>query len=263
MICRDIAAHRHAQLLAALLDHAELPWRAGEFPPLAHWLLFPPDARQSLIGTDGHPARADGGLPRRMWAGSRVRFLRPILLGDTVERRTTVVSEVDKAGKSGPMRFVTLSHVLSVNGAVAAEEEQSIVYRAAAPAEASARPPAPGTVADVPAVARQLSLGPVELFRFSALTFNAHRIHYDRDYARSEEGYPGLVVHGPYIATLLMDHFMRHRPHGTVRAFSFKALRPIFDGESFTLGLTEDAKGADLVAIDAAGGIATQARIDL
>lgn len=263
MIDRDIASPRQARLLASLLDHTDAPWCAGEFPPLAHWLLFPPDARQSLIGSDGHPARPDGGLPRRMWAGSRVRFLRPIRLGETVERRTTVASEVDKVGKSGAMKFVTLSHLLSVNGEFAIEEDQGIVYRAAVPAGTSARPLAPDTVADIPPVARRLSVGPVELFRFSALTFNAHRIHYDRDYARNEEGYPGLVVHGPYLATLLMDHFLRHRPQSAVRGFSFRALRPIFDGEAFTLGLTEDAGGADLVAIDAAGGIATQARIDL
>lgn len=259
----DIASDRHARLLAALLDHTVTPWRAGEFPPLAHWLLFPPDVRQSLIGPDGHPARPADGLPRRMWAGSRIRFLRPVRLGETVERQTTVVSEVDKTGKSGAMKFVTLSHLLSVNGRIAIEEEQSIVYRAAAPAGIPAHPPVPDTVADVPAVARRLSIGPVELFRFSALTFNAHRIHYDREYAQAKEGYPGLVVHGPYIATLLMDHFMQHRPQCAVRAFSFKALRPIFDGDTFTLGLTEDADGADLVAIDSSGGIATQARIDL
>lgn len=264
----DIASDRHARLLAALLDHTVTPWRAGEFPPLAHWLLFPPDVRQSLIGPDGHPARPPDDLPRRMWAGSRIRFLRPVRLGDTVERRTTVVSEVDKTGKSGAMKFVTLSHLLSVSGRIAIEEEQSIVYRAAALAGTPARPPAPDTVADGPApapdtVTRQLSIGPVELFRFSALTFNAHRIHYDREYAQAKEGYPGLVVHGPYIATLLMDHFMQHRPRSSVRAFSFKALRPIFDGETFTLRLTEDADGADLVAIDASGGIATQARIGL
>lgn len=263
MTATDIAAHRHAHLLAALLDHDTPPWQPGAIPPLAHWLLFPPDVQQSAMGVDGHPARTDDSLPRRMWAGGRLRFLAPISFGASVERVTEILSETDKTGRSGRMRFVTLRHRLSVDGQAVIEEEQDIVYREASAPGTSARPSPPETVAAAPAVARQVQAGPVDLFRFSALTFNAHRIHYDRKYAMEEEGYPALVVHGPYIATLLMDHYLRYRPAAAVKGFSFRAQRPIFDIDPFTLGLVEDEGGAALVAIDVAGGVAMQARVDL
>ena len=252
---RDVAAARQAHLLAALLDHETPPWRAGELPPLAHWLLFPPDTRQSGIGPDGHPLREDDGLPRRMWAGSRVRFLAPILLGREVERETSPIAVNDKQGRSGRMRFATLRHLLKVDGQVCVEEEQDIVYREAG--RNGARLP-PETVTPAPPVTRVVTIDPVQLFRFSALTFNAHRIHYDLPYTRDVEGYPGLVVHGPFIATLLMDHFLRHAPAAQVASFSFRAQRPIFAGEPFTLGLS----GRDLAAVDHAGGLAMQARVE-
>ena len=251
----DIAAARQAHLLAALLDHDTPPWRPGELPPLAHWLLFPPDARQSGIGPDGHPLREDDGLPRRMWAGSRVRFLAPIMLGSEVERETSAIAVNDKQGRSGRMRFVTLRHVLKVDGQVCVEEEQDIVYREAG---RNGAPPPPETMTPAPPVARVVTIDPVQLFRFSALTFNAHRIHYDLPYTQDVEGYLGLVVHGPFVATLLMDHFLRHTPAVQVASFSFRAQRPIFAGEPFTLGLT----GCDLTAIDHAGGLAMQARVE-
>lgn len=255
----DVAAARQAHLLAALLDHDTLPWRPGELPPLAHWLLFPPDTRQSAIGSDGHPMRKDDGLPRRMWAGSRVRFLAPILLGSEVERETSAIAVNDKQGRSGRMRFVTLRHLLKVNGHVCVEEEQDIVYREAG---RNGAPPPPEALTAAPPVSRIVTIDPVKLFRFSALTFNAHRIHYDLPYTRDVEGYPGLVVHGPFIATLLMDHFLRDAPAAQVSSFSFRAQRPIFAGEPFTLGLSPEDNGGDLMAIDHAGGLAMQARVE-
>lgn len=258
----DIATARQVELLAALLDHACPPWRPGELPPLAHWLLFPPGARQSAIGVDGHPLREDAGLPRRMWAGSRVRFAAPIPIGAELVRETEPISAVDKSGRSGRMRFVTLRHRLHSGGTLAIEEEQDIVYREAAAPGASARPPAPDMRVTPPPVARRVKADPVALFRFSALTFNAHRIHYDRDYARDAEGYPALVVHGPYLATLLMDQFLRHRPAAAVTGFSFRAMRPVFDTDPFTLGLVEDKTGAALQVIDSVGGVAMPARVD-
>ncbi|HWV13587.1 MAG TPA: acyl-CoA dehydrogenase, partial [Sphingobium sp.] len=256
----DIAAPRQAHLLAALLDHDKAPWAPGELPPLAHWLLFPPDTRQSGMGPDGHPTREDDGLPRRMWAGSRVRFLAPILLGSEVERETSAIAVNDKQGRSGRMRFVNLRHLLKVDGQACIEEEQDIVYREAG---RNGAPPPPETLAPAPPVARAVTIDPVQLFRFSALTFNAHRIHYDLPYTRDVEGYPGLVVHGPFIATLLMDHFLRNVPGTQVASFSFRAQRPIFAGEPFTLGLSPEDKGGDLMAIDHAGGLAMQARVDI
>lgn len=257
----DVAAARHVHLLAALLDYETPPWRPDELPPLGHWLLFPPDTRQSGLGADGHPARDDDSLPRRMWAGSRVRFIDTILLGSKVERETATIAQEEKIGRSGKMKFVTLRRRLSVDGALRIEEEQDIVYREAA--KGSAVPLAPDRQAVRPLIARQVTADPVQLFRFSALTFNAHRIHYDLPYATDVEGYPGLVVQGPYIATLLMDHYLRHRPGAAVAGFSFRAQRPVFAGQPFTLGLTPDDAGGDLIAIDAAGGPAMQARIDI
>lgn len=256
----DIAAARHADLLAALLDHQHPPWRAGELPPLGHFLLFPPDARQSRMGPDGHPARDDSALPRRMWAGSRIRFLAPIPLGSTVERETVVMSETEKTGRSGRMLFVTLQHRLSVNGLACIVDEQDIVYRE--PGKNGAPPP-PAELATVPPVTQSITADPVQLFRFSALTFNAHRIHYDLPYTVEVEGYPGLVVHGPYLATLLMDLFLRQHPGAQIDKFSFRAQRPIFAGEPFVLGLTADETGGNLVVIDHAGGMAMQARADI
>lgn len=255
----DIAAARHAHLLAALLDHETPPWRTGELPPLAHWLLFPPDTRQSGIGQDGHPIREDDGLPRRMWAGSRVRFLTPITLGSEVVRESSQIAMTDKQGRSGRMRFVTLRHELSVDGIIRVEEEQDIVYREAG---RNGAPPPPERRTDMPPLVRSVTADPVQLFRFSAITFNAHRIHYDLPYSRDVEGYPGLVVHGPFIATLLMDHFLRYNPAAQVTGFSFRAQRPIFAGEAFTLGFSPEEKGGALMAIDQAGGLAMQARVE-
>lgn len=264
IVTTDIAAHRQAHLLAALLDHDVPPWRPDELPPLGHWLLFPPDVRQSGLGGDGHPARQDNaGLPRRMWAGGRIRFLAPVPLGSIVKRESDILSEADKTGKSGHMRLITLRHRLSVDGVPSIEEEQDIIYREAPAPGASARLPPPTAPVEPPAVSRLFRADPAGLFRFSALTFNAHRIHYDRDYATRQEGYPALVVHGPYVATLLLDQYLRHRSAAAIGSFSFRAVRPIFDTDPFTLGLTEDEEGADLIAIDAAGGVAMQARVDL
>lgn len=263
LIQTDTPMPRTYQLLAALLDHTDPPWPMGEVPPLGHWLLFTPDALQSDLGDDGHPQREDDGLPRRMWAGGRIRFFGPLPMGTMVTRETIVSSAVDKLGKSGPMRFVTLTHRLSIEGRLAIEEEQDLVYRRAAlPGAGTTRPLPPDQAALMPHVSRMHCANPVDLFRFSALTFNAHRIHYDRAYATVTEGYPGLVVHGPYVATLLMDHYLRQHAGEPISSFQFRAQRPIFEGEPFTLGLNEKTSGAELTAIDAAGGVAMQARIE-
>lgn len=257
----DVASFRQAELLAALLDHRDPPWRPGELPPLGHWLLFPPATAQSGLGADGHPARGDTALPRRMWAGSRVRFLAPVLLGGEVSRETTEVSATEKTGRSGRMLFVTLRHRISAGGTVLIDEEQDIVYREAA-VGSTAPPPPEGPGPALPPVVRHVRADTIQLFRYSALTFNSHRIHYDRPYATGVEGYPALVVHGPYIATLLMDLFLRQHPGALVTGFSFRAMRPVFDTDPFTLGLTEDAGGGDLLAIDSHGQAAMKARID-
>lgn len=252
----DIATAAPLVGLAALLDHDAAP--PATVPPLGHWLYFLPDARQSAIGDDGHPRRGDNGLrppvplPRRMWAGGRVEFFAPVAVGAALTRVTTIAAIRAKRGASGDLLFVTLQHDIAADGVPAIREEQDLVYRAAA--TASAAPPAPSPVDPEPADAvRRVTADPVLLFRYSALTFNAHRIHYDRDYARDVEGYAGLVVHGPLIATLLIDHARREMPGLTPARFSFRAEAPLIDGTPFDLCLARESSGARLWARDATG----------
>lgn len=265
----DVATAAPLAGLAALLDHDVSPWEAGMVPPLGHWLYFLPTARQSAIGEDGHPRRDEHGLlppvplPRRMWAGSRIDFLSPIPVGAALTRATTIDAIKPKRGASGDLLFVTLRHEISANGAPAIREEQDIVFREAAraaPAPAAAATAAAAEPAPEPVDAvRRIAPDPVLLFRYSALTFNAHRIHYDRDYAVGVEGYAGLVVHGPLIATLLMDHGLRA---GLVpRSFTFRAEAPLVDGVPFDLCLVRGGDGARLWARDAAGRTAMHANL--
>ncbi len=269
----DVAHATPALALAATLDHAPGDWPAGrELPPLWHWLYFLPLRRQSDIDLDGHPRR--GGfmppvpLPRRMWAGSQFHFHAPLRIGDALRRISSIESISDKTGRSGRLVFVKVRHEVFCNdGADAAITEfQDIVFR-----DAPAPAPAPGAAAAAtlqPAPAEALwqhTLVPdaVLLFRYSALTFNGHRIHYDRPYATAVEGYPGLVVHGPLIATLLLDALHREVPDAPVRGFAFKALRPSFDGQPLRLCGTPAADGRSLHlwAGDERGSLAMDAHV--
>lgn len=230
--------------MAATLE-AELD-PPDELPPLWHWMYnFLPMVRAGEVGADGHPKR--GGflppvpLPRRMWAGSRVRFLRPIRIGDAMTRSSTIDDVQIKTGRSGTLVFVTLSHRFSVAGTSAIEEQQDVVYREAAPAQPAAAAPAERAAPVDTQFERQMTPDPVLLFRYSALTFNGHRIHYDRSYATGVEGYPGLVVHGPLIATLLADLARRHLPGSRLTEFEFRAIKPLFDLHPFSLCGRRDA----------------------
>jgi 3-methylfumaryl-CoA hydratase len=216
-------------------------------PPLWHWLYFLPLARQSEIGPDGHPRR--GGflppvpLPRRMWAGSQFEFRAPLRLGDVLQRSSTIVDVSGKSGRSGELVFVKVRHELRCNGAAepALVEFHDIVYRDAQ--RPDDLPPPPQAAAEGAAWQRELRPDEVLLFRYSALTFNGHRIHYDRPYATQVEGYPGLVVHGPLIATLLLDLLRRHAPQAELASFRFKALRPTFDGRPMRVNGAPQADG--------------------
>jgi 3-methylfumaryl-CoA hydratase len=226
--------------LNATLDHPAMAVDTGTpLPPLWHWLFFLPLHRHSELGPDGHARR--GGflppvpLPRRMWAGSQFEFHQPLRVGDAVQRSSTIVEVHSKQGRSGPLVFVKVRHELRREGAAvpAITEFHDIVYREA---------PQPGEAAPPPQAApagaewqREVVPDDVLLFRYSALTFNGHRIHYDRRYATEVEGYPGLVVHGPLIATLLLDLLRREQPGAELASFRFKALRPSFDGRPLRL----------------------------
>ncbi|MDR7376202.1 3-methylfumaryl-CoA hydratase [Rhodoferax ferrireducens] len=244
----DIATATPYAALSATLDWpAERPAAGTPLPSLWHWLYFLPLHRQSDIGPDGHAKR--GGfmppvpLPRRMWAGSDFVFHSPLRVGDTLERTSTIADVQEKTGRSGSLIFVKVRHEVRRNGAsaVALTEHHNIVYRAAASPDDVAPPPAlaPATAA----WSRAIVPDDVLLFRYSALTFNGHRIHYDRQYVTTVEGYPGLVVHGPLIATLLMDLLRRQMPDARVQQFAFKAVRPTFDIHPFSVHGQPSADG--------------------
>jgi 3-methylfumaryl-CoA hydratase len=237
-VVRDTIGATPVVALNATLDHAPLAVAPGmALRPLWHWLYFLPLHRQGEIGPDGHARR--GGflppvpLPRRMWAASQLEFRAPIRVDDRVERRSTIVAVTTKEGRSGPLVFVTVRHEVRCNGNVepALVELHDIVYREARqPGDAE---PAPQRAPAEAPWRREIAADPVLLFRYSALTFNGHRIHYDRRYVTEVEGYPGLVVHGPLIATLLLDLVRREHPDAEVAAFRFKAIRPTFDLQPF------------------------------
>jgi 3-methylfumaryl-CoA hydratase len=238
-------------------------------PPLWHWLYFLPLSRHSELGADGHPRR--GGflppvpLPRRMWAGGRLRWARdnPLTVGDAIQRISRIESVTHKAGRSGDLLFVLVKHEVHNAQGLALTEEHDIVYRAAAqPGD-----PQPTPVAAEQGAAWQREIVPddVLLFRYSALTFNGHRIHYDRRYVTEVEGYPGLVVHGPLIATLLADLVRRHAPGAFMQRFEFKAVRPSFDPHPLRVNAqpSADGKTVRLWAQDHEGWLTMQATADL
>lgn len=264
----DVATAWPVLALAATLDRPEAPPRPGDpVPPGWHWLYFLEAKPASELGRDGHP-RLGGFLPpvgevRRMWAGGRIEFRRPLRIGDAIRRHSEILSIQPKTGRSGKMIFVTVRHTVSAAGETAVVEDHDIVYRepavpGAAPREAS---PAHAAPRNAP-WRRELIADPVMLFRYSALTFIGHRIHYDLDYCRQEEGYPGLVVHGPLQTLLLLDLCRRHdsRP---VRKIDYRALHPLFHFECITVNGTPSADGAtaELWTANAAGSYAMRATV--
>ena len=260
----DTVGPTPVQALHATLDHAALPVEPGSvLPPLWHWLYFLPLHRQSEIGPDGHARR--GGflppvpLPRRMWAGSQFEFRSAVRVGDTVARTSTIDDVTAKEGRSGKLVFVKVRHELRCNGATdpAIVEFQDIVYREAKRPDDVEPPPlaAPAGAA----WQREIVPDDVLLFRYSALTFNGHRIHYDRRYATEVEGYPGLVVHGPLIATLLLDLLRRNAPEAEVASFRFRAVRPTFDLHPFTLNGQRQGTEVKLWAQDHEGWLTMDA----
>jgi 3-methylfumaryl-CoA hydratase len=274
--------------LSATLDRDDpYPAPGTLVPPLWHWLYFLPQHQQSQLGADGHAQR--GGflppvpLPRRMWAGGRLQWQagNPLVVGDAVQRVSRIAQVSHKTGRTGDLVFVLVKHEILNASGIALTEEHDIVYRAnaaptlgaggSAPAPAGARAPRDGPLTPDPSLAQnaawsmQISPDDVLLFRYSALTFNGHRIHYDRRYVTQVEGYPGLVVHGPLVATLLVDLLRRHMPQAIVSGFEFRALRPMFDTAPFTLHGKPGADGntVELWSEDHEGWLTMQATATL
>jgi 3-methylfumaryl-CoA hydratase len=260
----DLATQDTVAGVAAWLDHRDPPWPPAALPPLGHWFCFLPRPLQSELGEDGHPKL--GGflplipLPRRMWAGSRIEFLRPAALSRPLRQQTTITDIALKTGASGAFVKLTLTKTVFDGEAMAIREEQDLVYREAAVVGATplAQPAEQPKACDYQ---RTVTPDPKLLFRFSALTANAHRIHYDRDYARDVEGYPDLVVHGPMQAVLLIDHYLRNSPEAEVAHFTCRAQRPLFNGSDFVLKERRIEDGAMLWTEDAMGRTCMEARI--
>lgn len=222
---------------AATLDLTTDPEPGEELPPGWQWLFFNPVARRRELGADGHPKR--GGflppidLPRRLWAGSRITYLEPVIIGETATRHSEIVQIQNKAGRRGPLWFVTVKHITSMNDRVCSVEEQDIVYRGTLPSGTAPPPTEPA-----PAQAqwsREVHTDTTLLFRYSALTFNGHRIHYDQAYAQQVEGYPDLLVHGPLTATLIQQFVLDCHPGHRLKTFNFRGANPLYVGRPFTL----------------------------
>lgn len=238
--------------MAATLDYKTVPQAGDPLPHGWQWLYFNPRARRSDLGEDGHPAR--GGflppveLPRRMWAGSRIKYIADIPIGAAAEKSSEILSVKNKLGKSGALCFVTVKHSISCDGDTCIEEEQDIVYRDVAPASSGA-PAAPKRHEAEAEWSVEFQPDTPLLFRYSALTFNGHRIHYDKPYACEEEGYPNLVVQGPLTATLLQKFAVDCAEGAALTDFSFRGVSPLFVDRSFRLEASrEDDKSLSVWA---------------
>ncbi|MFO1153703.1 MAG: MaoC family dehydratase N-terminal domain-containing protein [Rhodospirillales bacterium] len=263
---RDRITRERAQALQATLDRMQPPLQDGDpLPALWHWLYFWTIVPRSGLGRDGHPALG-GFLPpvgtaRRMWAGSRVRFPGRLCIGDDAERRSTIAEVSSKTGRSGRLVFVTVRHEIAGPSGLAIVDEHDIVYREDKGAGAADRAGEPAPA--VGSWSERIEADPTMLFRYSALTFNGHRIHYDRTYATGTEGYGGLVVHGPLLATLMAGLAQRSRPQHTLSAFQFRGHRPIIDTAPFTVSAAPQGENAlDVWVADAEGFLASKGRAD-
>jgi 3-methylfumaryl-CoA hydratase len=235
--CTALISADKVQQLASTLG-VDVSGNAGEpLPPGWHWIFFNPFVARHLIGEDGHPKRGgflpDVGLPRRMWAGGRLKYHSPLTIGSAAEKISEITNVTSKTGRAGRLVFVTVTHKISQDGKLCVEEEQDIVYREAP--QPGAPTPAPPVAPESSTWSEMISPDPVLLFRYSTLTSNGHRIHYDSVYAREIEGYPDLVVHGPLISTLLQGLACRAEPGKQITSFDFRAVSPIFVSQSFNI----------------------------
>lgn len=260
----DIIDLATCQRMEAMLDHLPALGEGDELPPLWHWLYFHQPALQNTLGRDGHAEKGEFlppvSLPRRMWAGGRLVFFAPIPIGVKVKRHSTIKSVETKSGRSGDLCFVTVQHQLIFDGMICVSEEHDIVYRAdPKPGDKILQPP----LADSnPDCSRTITPSPELLFRYSALTFNSHKIHYDRDYCRDVEGYPGLVFHGPLTATLMLQLAVENANGKTMKSFEFRAISPLFDSASFELRGWAGENQMKLQAVNSEGGLAMKGVVE-
>jgi len=246
-----VTAQLVKELRATLFLDVGDPERGDIAPATTHWCLAQPVASMDALGPDGHPAR--GGflppvpLPRRMWAGGELEFLMDLHIGDEVSRTSMIADITVKEGRTGVLCFVAVDHVIETLRGVAIRERQNIVYRDVTPPRADEK--SDTLVAEHKV---EYPADPVLLFRYSALTFNGHRIHYDRDYVTKVEGYPGLIVHGPLQASLIVE--MAERVRGQrPKLVSYRGVRPLFDGGMFSVNATNNDGGLSLWTADSSG----------
>jgi 3-methylfumaryl-CoA hydratase len=231
--------------------------KAGDAAPwTTHWCLAQPVFPMSMLSQDGHPTR--GGflppvpLPRRMWAGGELAFLDSLRVGDDVKRSSRIADVTVKTGSTGVLCFVAVEHTITTPRGVAIRERQDIVYRDLSPAQ----PAVSGKPAPPPPVAKHREshmADPVLLFRYSALTFNGHRIHYDRDYVTRVEGYPGLVFHGPLQAALIVELAAKLHGGAAPKKFGYRGVQPLFEGSEFSINANDNATGMELWTANSAG----------
>ncbi|NKB54214.1 MAG: acyl-CoA dehydrogenase [Rhizobiaceae bacterium] len=258
----DTLHAKQAQLMQLTLDREPSLQTGDALPPVWHWAYFLSGSPMSQLGRDGHAAVGEFlppvSLPRRMWAGGRLIYTKPVHLGEHITKNSFIKDVTLKHGKSGALVFVTVRHeYFGSDDDLRFTEEHDIVYREdpspEAPKPAAVPPPAKSAHEEI------ITPSTVQLFRYSALTFNGHRIHYDRDYCKEVEGYPGLIFHGPLTATLLADLAVRRHPGKQLKSFSFRAVAPLFDTQSFTIHHDGDAL---VWAQTPDGGLAMKASFD-
>ena len=267
---KDRIDAKPANFLKATLNHEGAIYKEGDnLPPVWHWMYFLDAAPMNRLGRDGHPALGNFlppvALPRRMWAGGHLRFHKPIVIGEELLKTSEISRVVRKSGRSGELCFVTVKHRYSANSDLKLEEDHDIVYRgeATVTTQKSTPPGAP----DSDDLSTTIEPSSTLLFRYSALTFNGHRIHYDLDYCRNVEGYPGLVVHAPLTTTLAMDlarkFYSERRPGVEFASLRVRMVSPLFHDKPFTLHLKEQESQCELWAANPDGNLAMRATLEL
>ncbi len=252
------------QRMRAMLDYAPKTMTEGEVvPALWHWAYFLKPTRASELGRDGHSAQGEFlppvPLPRRMWAGCQLEFSAPLRVGELARRESTVRDVRIKQGRTGILCFVEVEHAILVGDELKLTEIHNIVYRdTKQPGDNKAQPP---QAPDDAQWTREVVPDSTLLFRYSALTFNGHRIHYDLDFCRNEEGYPGLVVHGPLTATLLLEFARARISDRSIKAYDFRAYSPLFENAEFSLNGKMDGADALLWATNPENGLAMKATL--